>query len=355
MRAGADHAAASRRGRNGTNGVAAKNHFLLSRLKELFTTVRVVDTDGWKMNPFILLKLAVYLLLFRRHKLVLSLNTPSAYKFIVMANTFFPKRHICYFVIGGTLADYMRSGKVRLKPFRCINWFMVETRQMRDDMLQMGFENVIQVPNFKTINHLPAASPSKLEGVRGTMEGGLRFLFLSRIIPEKGCNYIFDALALLNQEGCGDRIVVDFYGTVPSSYRGHFMERLEETPNAAYKGFIDMRNARNYDVLAAYDAMLFPTYWHGEGFPGIVIDAFIAGLPVIASDWGHNCEVIEHEKTGILIPTHDVRALADAMKHMADNPEEMAMMSHNCQKCAWDYDTRHVLSEELMKRILGKG
>ena len=30
--------------------------------------------------------------------------------------------------------------------------------------------------------------------------------------------------------------------------------------------------------------MLFPTYWHGEGFPGIVIDAFVAGLLVVATD-----------------------------------------------------------------------
>ena len=40
-------------GKPTTNGVAAKNYYLLSRLKELSTDVKTVDTDGWKRNPLI--------------------------------------------------------------------------------------------------------------------------------------------------------------------------------------------------------------------------------------------------------------------------------------------------------------
>jgi glycosyltransferase involved in cell wall biosynthesis len=46
-------------------------------------------------------------------------------------------------------------------------------------------------------------------------------------------------------------------------------------------------------VLRDYFALLFPIYYIGEGFAGTAIDAFSAGVPVIASDWKYNSEVIK--------------------------------------------------------------
>ena len=129
-------------GKPTTNGVAAKNYYLLSRLKELSTDVKTVDTDGWKRNPLILLRLCLLLSFFRKHKIVISLNTPSAYKFICVANKFFPRRRLCYFVIGGVLADYMREGKVLLQPYKCVDWFMVESLQMKEQMRPQALKQI---------------------------------------------------------------------------------------------------------------------------------------------------------------------------------------------------------------------
>jgi glycosyltransferase involved in cell wall biosynthesis len=179
-----------------------------------------------------------------------------------------------------------------------------------------------------------------------------RFVFLSRIIPEKGCNYIFDALDILNAQGMAERIAVHFYGTIDDGYRQEFTQKTAAVPNAEYKGFLDLRKTENYDILADYDAMLFPTYWPGEGFPGIIVDAFIAGLPVIATDWAHNSEIIEHQQTGIIIPPHSPEALAQQMHHLANAPMEISRMSQNCRNKAKLYDTRNVLSEALFRSIL---
>ena len=332
-------------GKPTTNGVAAKNYYLLSRLKELFKDVKTIDTDGWKHNPLILLRLYLLLSFFRKHKIVISLNTPSAYKFICVANKFFPRRRLCYFVIGGVLADYMREGKVQLQPYKCVDWFMVESLQMKEQMQELGFSNVIHLPNFKHINYMPDKRPH-------SSEEATRFVFLSRIIPEKGCNYIFDALDILNAQGMAERISVDFYGTIDDSYQQVFSQKVAATPNAEYKGFLDLRKTENYDILADYDAMLFPTYWPGEGFPGIIVDAFIAGLPVIATDWAHNSEIIEHQQTGIIIPPHSPEALAQQMLHLSNAPMETSRMSQNCRDKAKLYDTRNVLSEALFRSIL---
>ena len=91
------------------------------------------------------------------------------------------------------------------------------------------------------------------------------------------------------------------------------MQKLNDLDNANYNGLLDLRTNEGYDTLATYHAMIFPTYWKGEGFAGVFIDAFIAGLPVLASDWAYNAEILSGEQLGLVYATHDVTALANTI------------------------------------------
>ena len=115
-----------------------------------------------------------------------------------------------------------------------------------------------------------------------------------------------------------------------------------------------MRDNRNYDILANYDVMLFPTFWSGEGFPGIVIDALISGLPIIATDWNINKEVVIDKKTGMLIPPHDIDALVNAMKVCINQMDYVKEMSKHCQKQCMSYDMDSVLSKNLFNSYIKK-
>ena len=97
--------------------------------------------------------------------------------------------------------------------------------------------------------------------------------------------------------------------------------------------------------------MLFPSYWRGEGFPGIVIDALIAGLPIIISDWNFNADYVEEGKTGFVIKVKDKDALYQMMHDAICHKEKYAAMSVNCQKQAAKYDTRNVIGEEFFQMI----
>ena len=59
------------------------------------------------------------------------------------------------------------------------------------------------------------------------------------------------------------------------------------------------------DRLSYYDVLLFPTTYYTEGLPGTIIDAFSAGLPVIATNWKHAEELICNEKDGFIVPFSD--------------------------------------------------
>lgn len=172
---------------------------------------------------------------------------------------------------------------------------------------------------------------------------------LSRINPLKGSDYIINCAKKLNIQFSND-FEIDFYGEIASNY-SDFITKIDALPNVNYKGFIDLRKSENYNLLAQYDVMLFPTYWPGEGFPGILIDAFIAGLPVIASDWHLNKDIISNGKTGFLVKANDEEDLYKMMGKCIQNPAIARSMSENCQREAKKYDTNAVITYSLFKDI----
>ena len=91
------------------------------------------------------------------------------------------------------------------------------------------------------------------------------------------------------------------------------------------------------EVIKDYFALLFPTFWKGEGFPGTIVDAFSAGLPVIASDWNYNSEIVKNKINGILYPNDEMDDLYQAMKWMIDNNNIITSMKKNCIETACRY------------------
>ena len=58
-----------------------------------------------------------------------------------------------------------------------------------------------------------------------------------------------------------------------------------------------------------------------ESFGIVALEAMAMKLPVIASRIGGLEEVVEHERTGLLVPPGDAAALAEAIRTLAENPE----------------------------------
>lgn len=333
--------------KNTSNGVYAKNIQLFNRLKEVFVTLKHVNTNNWKKNPSVLLNVLRSIWQYRKKDIIISLNTYSSYKLIKIVKRLFPSIRLNYFVIGGILPNFISQLEMKQREcYSIVKWFMVESQEMKRKMELLGYKNVIHIPNFKKIAYIPEKSTET--------SVPFRFVFLSRIIPEKGCDLIMEATRRINKEIGEDKFLVHFYGKVDDSYEFQFLKTINEIPNAEYKGFLNLADVSNYDILASYSAMLFPTFWKGEGFPGILIDAMIAGTPVIASEWGYNTEIIENGTTGIIIKSKNVDELANAMNSFICNHSKVAEMTRHCRIQAMEYDTAKVLNKDLFAKILKK-
>jgi glycosyltransferase involved in cell wall biosynthesis len=233
---------------------------------------------------------------------------------------------------------------VNVKPYANVRKIIVEGKRMEETLRIAGLDNVTTLPNFKPIDFIPVKQPKK-------SDAPMRFVFLSRIDEDKGCGYINRAAELLNEKGLADKYVIDYYGAVADRYKEKFTDETNRLPNVEYKGFLNLLDKSNYEVLAGYDAMLFPTFFYGEGFAGIFIDAFIAGLPVIATDWSLNSEIVRDGETGIIVQNRSAEKLAEAMEHLIRHPEKAEEMGRKCQEQCKRFDTDHVVTTQFLKEL----
>ena len=326
-------------------GDSMKNQLFLDRFIQIYDKVYTVDTAGWKKKPWVLLKLACTLLLHPNAKVIISANPDSADKLIRIIRSLHLQNDVFYWVVGGSFHTMIQEGRFKASNYSFLKGIFVQGESMVKALNDLGLNNAVYVPNSKLINHYGEK--------REKQDDKTHFVFLSRIEEYKGCTDIIDCVVSLKGEGYNGRFDVTFYGN-PSAYPDYeakYTEMINSHQHVCYKGLLNLRNVNNYDELAKYDVMLFPTYWHGEGFPGIVIDAYISSLPIIATDWNLNKDVIEDGVTGWIIPVHDTMALKERMKYVIDHPNIVREFSQRCRERAGMYDSRNVLSEDRLRKL----
>ena len=327
-----------------STGDSVKNQLFLDRFNEVFEHVYTVDTMYWRSRPWVLLKLLL-LFLHPKTKVVISANPGSADSFIRLLKKLPFSNEMFYWVVGGSFHKMIEEGRFNAETYKWLKGIFVQGQSMVDSLQKQGLDNAVYVANSKLIIHYGKAE--KVE------DGKMHFVFLSRVEEYKGCSDIMASVDTLNAKGLEDKFDVTFYGreSEDEEYAVRFREMVGQRNNVSYKGILNLRDTSNYDELSSYDVMLFPTCWHGEGFPGIVIDAYISSLPLIASDWNLNKDVIMDGETGWIIPAHDIDALTERMLYAMNHKDEVRRLSQNCKNAAAQYDSRIVLSEENLQKI----
>ena len=107
---------------------------------------------------------------------------------------------------------------------------------------------------------------------------------------------------------------------------------------------------KSVEILTGAYALLFPTTFYGEGFPGTIIDAFSAGVPIIATDWHLNGEIIQEGYTGLLYDPEKPEKLEELMEYLMSAPELVFTMRKQCLKEAKRYDPERVM-ETIQKKV----
>ena len=152
---------------------------------------------------------------------------------------------------------------------------------------------------------------------------------LSRLTRQKGLEDFLEAAALVARRVPAARFLIVGDGhlvrdgvVVPDlDYRhalaGH-VARLDLGDRVTFAGF--RRDVP--EVLAQVAISVLPSL--SEGLSNVLLESMAAGVPVIATRVGGNPELVEHGKTGLLVPPRDPVALAGAICTVLEHPEEAA-------------------------------
>lgn len=334
-------------GKPPVDGETTKNQYIIAELKK-YCKVTVLDFYQKNRHPWIYLQTIWALISQPKATIIFSTSAKNVYAQLKAFKKLRIKRDIIHWVVGGAFGKYVQEGRYQADVLNYVKYNLVQCKGMIAELESAGVTNVKFVSNFKPITYYPDIE--KAIANRKSSDK-LRFVFLSRIMPDKGCSYLLEAIQKLNEKGLQNKFIVDFYGKIDGSYQKEFMQKMRSLENVNYHGLLDLKTAAGYDTLATYHAMLFPTYWKGEGFAGVFIDAFIAGLPVLASDWAHNAEIIREGELGLLFPVHDVGALADVMERCITGEIDLSEMAVNARREASQYDATQVLNENYLKSI----
>ena len=324
-------------------GEHSKNMHLISALQDCGRIVVPADLADLRKHPWKGFRALWVLFKHPNANVIISSSLRRAGWLIKWLHILDSRRNICFVGTGREFSKKIADGVFSAKYFRNVRSIIVQGEKMKTELESVGLHAIV-LPNFKHIEYLPDLS-NKERGIA-------RFAFLSRMQKEKGVNLIIQSINKLNSDGLGNEFTVDFYGLFEDpEYKKEVFDSIKEMSNVHYEGVLDLRKSIGYDRLANHTAMLFPTFWPGEGFPGIIIDALIAGLPMIASDWHFNSDYIEMGKTGVIIPNQDLRALYDAMSDVIKHPQKYEQMSEYCQQQAMKYNTKNIINEDFLTMI----
>jgi colanic acid/amylovoran biosynthesis glycosyltransferase len=209
--------------------------------------------------------------------------------------------------------------------------FICVSEDLRQLLLALGFpEERLRVVHVGIdLDRVPWTGP------RGDGRIAPRLLAMGRLVEKKGFEDAIAAVARL--KALGSAATLDVIG------EGEAQASIERA--IAREGVADrvrlcgpLGNRELLERIGSYHVLLAPSVvardGDREGIPNTILEAMAAGLPVVATRHGGIPELIEHERTGLLVPERDPEALAAATQRLL-NSEDLAA---NLQQAA----TRHV-------------
>ncbi len=173
-------------------------------------------------------------------------------------------------------------------------------------------------------------------------QGKLSFVFVGRLVGDKGINELVKAFLRLKSEVHDIRLLLV----------GRAEPELDPLNPDVWQAIMQDSDieavGEQQDVrpwFAASDVLAFPSY--REGFPNVVIEAGAMGLPSIVTDINGANEIIKNGENGVIVPPRDADSLYRAMREMYDDKERRERMAGNSRRLVAERYDCHIVRKAL--------
>lgn len=184
-------------------------------------------------------------------------------------------------------------------------------------------------------SYTPASPPS----------GPVRIVLAARMLWDKGVGDFVEAARILTEEGICARFVLvgDPDPGNPASIPVEVLRTWDGANGIEWWG-------RRSDMPAVFQSAhiaCLPSAYK-EGLPKVLLEAAACGLPMVTTDAPGCREVVRHGENGLLVPVHDVDALARALRRLIQEPELRAAMGRRGREIVLEeFSEDRIIAETL--------
>jgi phosphatidylinositol alpha-1,6-mannosyltransferase len=201
-----------------------------------------------------------------------------------------------------------------------------------------------QAMSFGVPEHLLSLIPPSLDTERfhpeidsEQLEKNLRLngekvlVTLARLVPQKRIDHVIEALARVRDRLPPFRYFILGRGSEEKKLKSLVRERgLEE--QVIFTGMVPHHELTSADGAYLSLADIFILTSVGEAFGIVYLEAGACGKPVVAYDSGGVVDIVDHEKTGLLVPPGDIDAVGNGIVRLFNDPELIAHMGSNARE-----------------------
>lgn len=183
------------------------------------------------------------------------------------------------------------------------------------DAVYFGARHVAIIPNGisdAAAAYLPVQRPqSEL----------IQILYVGSVQEQKGVMLLLEAIRQIatHRTDLSLWIMGEFASLEFESQTREFCERHSLTSLVSFVG--QQLDDAKWKFFSSADLLCFPTYFAAESFGNVVLEAMMFELPVVATRWRGIPDLVDDEKTGLLVPPKDASALALAVERLMDDQQ----------------------------------
>jgi glycosyltransferase involved in cell wall biosynthesis len=230
---------------------------------------------------------------------------------------------------------------------RRVDVVVAVSQAMREEVCRRGVSGtrVAVIPNAFAGQAAPAAD-GKLRRDLGIGAETPLVVSVGRLSREKGHRYLVEAAAVLAGEG--HRFALAIVGE--GREMPHLQRQVKKQALADRVHLVGFRTDIPA-IMAEADVVALPSLT--EGLPNVVLEAFAAGKPVVATRVGGVPEAVEDGRTGLLVPARDPAALAAGIAACLDDPARAARIGEEARRAleAYSPEVQVRRVEQLFERV----
>lgn len=200
------------------------------------------------------------------------------------------------------------------------------TKKEKLKVIANGSSNGINTNYFNADNY-SEINKNKLKESLHISKNDFVFLFVGRLVSDKGINELVGAFIKLNSESKNTKLLlVGSLETELDPLKTETLSAINNNKNIISVGY--QQDVRPYFAIS--NALTFPSY--REGLPNVVLQAGAMRLPSIVTDINGCNEIIEHNHNGLIIPVKNEDALFNAMNELLNNTSLCIKLQLNARK-----------------------